>query len=182
MLSINLNNIEFYEQSTNRFIDVNLGIVKLEHSLLSVSKWESIWEVPFLDSVPKTKEQEISYIRQMIIGKDDTLVVNVLATNYKKPIFDYINSKQTATVIRHIDDGRQKRSRHVVTSELIYYWMIAYSIPIELEKWHLNRLLTLIEICHIKSDPKANKMSHMDSAKYRMKLNEERKKAFGIKR
>lgn len=177
MLQLNIaTTAESYDEATSQFVPADGVVVKLEHSLVSVSKWESRWEIPFLGERPKTDEQVLDYVRMMFSGGDfpESLITSFKESHFNE-IKDYINSKQTATWFReekHPDTGE------VVTSELIYYWMIALGIPFECENWHLNRLLTLIKVCNIKNAPK-KKVSQRDSAAQRKALNDQRRKELG---
>ena len=174
MLSIHIKERELFDERTSEFITVNGGTLKLEHSLVSISKWESKWKIPFLSKEKKTKDQIDDYIRCMSVNGDPDLnIIASISSEDKNRIIDYIEEKQTATRFSILDDKRNIHS-DVVTSELIYYWMIEYQIPHEYEKWHLSRLLTLIEICNRKnSTPK--KMSQAEIMARNKALNAERK-------
>lgn len=126
-------------------------ILSLEHSLISISKWESKWCKPFLHS-EKTEEEIMDYIKFMTLTPNvDPKIYNRLTTENVEQIKNYILAPMTATTFS--DDKTKKPNRDIVTSELIYYWMIALNIPVEFEKWHINRLLTLIRVCEIKNSP-----------------------------
>ena len=174
MLSIHIKERELFDERTSEFITVKGGTLKLEHSLVSISKWESKWKIPFLSKEKKTKEQIDDYIRCMSVNGDpDPNLIASISSEDKNRIIDYIEEKQTATWFANLDNKRNIHS-DVVTSELIYYWMIEYQIPHEYEKWHLSRLLTLIEICNRKnSTPK--KMSQAEIMARNKALNAERK-------
>ena len=154
----------------------------LEHSLLSVSKWESIWCKPFLANKDKTVEEFLSYVECMTITP-----VNVNPEVYKRipksefdRVNDYVNNPSTATTFSDPKGGFGRGE--VITSEIIYYWMTALNIPFECQKWHLNRLLTLIRVCEIKNDPKSQKkMTANEIRKNNDKLNEMRRKAMHSK-
>lgn len=124
--------------------------LNLEHSLISISKWEAKWHIPFLSS-NKTEEQTLHYIKCMTInqGINDS-VYDYLTPDNIKDISEYINDPMTATTVK---DTGGKKNREIVTSELLYYWMIALNIPFECEKWHLNRLMQLIAVCNAKNTP-----------------------------
>ena len=174
MLSIYIKPRELFDERTSEFITVKGGTLRLEHWLVSISKWESKWKIPFLSKNNKTKDQIDDYIRCMSInGEPDQNLIASISTEDKNRIIDYIEENQTATWFSKLDDKRNHQSE-VVTSELIYYWMIEYRIPHEYEKWHLSRLLTLIEICNRKnSTPK--KMSQAEIMARNRALNAERK-------
>lgn len=158
MLHIEVNGGEFFNEDTNEFFIVKPQKLVMEHSLLSVSKWESKWKKPFLSDDKKTFEENMDYIRMMTITPNvDPLLYKCLTPKNMDAIRAYIHDPHTATTIKK-NDKSNRRSR-TITSELIYYWMVANNIPSEYEKWHLNRLLTLIKICSIENNPKKKKMS-----------------------
>lgn len=146
----------------------------LMHSLISISKWEAKWQKPFLGREEKTPEQLLDYIKCMTINKVDPSVYNRLTQENIKEINEYIEAPMTATTFH---DRGGPPNREVVTSEVIYYQMIALHIPVEFEKWHLNRLMTLIKVCAIKNDPNPKKVPKADLARQRSKLNAQRRKA-----
>lgn len=156
--------------------------ITLEHSLVSVSKWESKWHKPFLSSDKKTQEELIDYIRCMTLTQNinDDVYYFLSPENYKE-VNDYIENSMTATTF---NDNRINtaipRKKEVLTSEVIYYWMVSYQIPIECQKWHLNRLITLIRVCNIKNDS-GKKMSKRDSAMSNKALNDARRKKFNTR-
>ena len=143
---------EYYNSNTKEFISIPEQRLRLKHSLVSVSKWEAKWKVPFLSKKPKTREQSVDYIKLMTITQNvNPLVYDFLPDNVMAKIQEYIDDPMTATVIKtQPKPGGQK----VITSEVIYSWMVSYNISKEYEKWHLNRLLTLIEILKIENSPK----------------------------
>lgn len=150
MLEITIPEHELYNEATNEFLTVKSQTIKLEHSLVSISKWESKWKKPFLDQKKKTREETIDYIRCMTITQNvDPLVYSALSSDNINAVAKYIEDSQTATWFT--EDHKPKGQREVTTSELIYYWMVAFNIPMECQKWHLSRLLTLIRICNIKN-------------------------------
>jgi len=152
MLTIKIPDSEIFNEDTSEFIRVKGTTLQLEHSLVSISKWESKWCKPFLGSSTKTNEEMLDYIRCMSINSNapDELFYS-LGKNELDMISDYISAEMTATTFRK--DQVTRGSREIVTSELIYYWMISMNIPFECQKWHLNRLLTLIRVCSIKNTP-----------------------------
>ncbi len=170
---------EFFNSETNEFYTIKSTTFKIEHSLVAISKWEAKWHVAFLDDkVEKTNEMMIDYIRCMTISQNvDPNIYYYLPQSVMKEINDYIEDPMTATTFN--DFNRQHGGRgEFVTNEIIYYWMIAQNIPLECEKWHLNRLMTLIRVCSEKNkDPK--KMSKRDVLNRNRALNEARKRASG---
>lgn len=158
MLQITVEGGEFFDEEKEEFVEVKPRKLSLEHSLLSLSKWEAIYKKPFLDKSDKTPEEYLGYIKCMTITQNvDPLLYKCLSQKNLSDIKDYIDDPHTATTIK--DTRPRPAGRRAITSELIYYWMVANRIPTEYEKWHLNRLLTLIRICSIENDPKKQKMS-----------------------
>lgn len=155
-LIIEIDEKEIFNEEDGSFTVLKSQTVKLEHSLISLAKWESIYERPFLsagDSDKRRGEDVSTYIKCMVIGSYPDIVYDVLISEYYRYIEEYIKAPNSATVINRVRDGRPP-SRIFITSELIYYWMIRFSIPFEAQRWHLNRLLTLIDICNIKESNK----------------------------
>lgn len=152
--------------------------ITLEHSLVSLSKWESIHEKPFFSKDPMNAEETISYINQMIRGEIPPGDWHKqLKPEHFQQVTEYINSKQTATWFR--EDTSQAKSSEIVTNELIYYWMIGFQIPFKpCEDWHLNRLMTLIKIAGVKQS-KPKKMSRQQQAEEYRRLNAERRAQLG---
>ena len=150
MLEIELPEREMFNEQTNEFVTIKQQTLQLEHSLLSLSKWESKWKKPFLDAEDHTREETLDYIRCMTINSHvDPIVYEYIPFDKYMQIKEYIADTHTAT---RIYDRRPHKGgvKETTTSELIYYWMIYFGIPFECQKWHLNRLLTLIRICGIK--------------------------------
>ena len=149
----------------------------MEHSLVSLSKWESIHEKPFLTEHEKTSEEILSYIEIMILTPN--VPKNILERFSKEDfikINSYLQSKQTATWFS--ETKMTPKSREAITAELIYYWMLSLNIPIECENWHLNRLFTLMKICSLKNQ-KPQKMSRREMAERNRELNARRKAQLG---
>lgn len=179
MLQIVIPGGEQFDEEKMEFI--NLGrdtVLQLEHSLVSLSKWESKWQKPFLSS-SKTKEETLDYIRCMTLTQNvKSEVYSRLTIQNLNEINDYINSPMTATTF--YDERMGKKNKEIITSELVYYWMIALQIPFECQKWHLNRLLTLIHVCNIKNQP-PKKMSKKEIMSRNAALNEARRKQLNSK-
>lgn len=167
---------EGWDEEKEEFVTPKTQVLQLEHSLVSLSKWEAKWCTPFLSKREKTSEEIIDYIRCMTVTQNvDPEIYYHLTSDNILAINDYIDSPMTATTFG--DDKQARGNREVVTSELIYYWMIALNIPSEYQKWHLNRLLTLIKVCNVKNAP-PKKMSKGDTARRNAALNAARKKQF----
>jgi len=152
MLQIVIPEREFFDQEKQMFFYLKEQKLTLEHSLISISKWESKWKKPFLDRADKTPEESADYIRCMTVGKEiDPTQLMFIPQEIYRQINEYIADSMTATWFS--DQRKKQNTSQVVTSELVYYWMIAFHVPIECEKWHFNRLLTLIKICELKNAP-----------------------------
>lgn len=176
MLRIKIKETELFDEKTSTFHKIPSQTLTLEHSLISISKWESKWHKPFLDEKPKTIEEETDYIRCMTVKDEaDPMVYQSLTMAQRRQINDYINDSMTATWFNERD--KKGKSRKVITSELIYYWMVALQIPFECEKWHLNRLLTLVRVCNIENSPK-KKMNKKDALAQRRSLNAARRQKY----
>ena len=168
---------ELYDESENEFITVGPRIVRFEHSLLSVSKWESIWRKPFLDDESKSIKETRSYFRCMAIDDISDTELDLIMLNHFSELNDYIETPQTATTINRRPGGRGSSS--IVTSELIYYWMFSSGIPAEpCETWHLSRLITLIEVFGVKNSPK-KKMPKSEVSKMYRAMNAQRRAQLG---
>ena len=153
MLYITIPATELWDELNQEFIITKATTLQLEHSLVSISKWEAKWQKPFLTKEPKTSEEILDYIKCM------TLTQNVNPSTYERlsyqnvtEINNYVESAMTATTITERNKNKAGNTE-LITSELIYYWMIALNIPFDCQKWHLNRLLTLIRVCNIKNQP-----------------------------
>ena len=171
MLEITLKEEEFYDEATNRFFDLPAETFHLEHSLTSLSKWESIHKKPFLSAEEKTREESLSYIECMCLTPGVTRKsLRRISDKDMDLINYYISDQKTATSIRRQRGG----SREIITAEIIYYWMVALTIPFEAADWHLSKLLTLIEVCSIKNQPK-KKMGRSEALSRQRALNAQRR-------
>lgn len=179
MLTITVPAAEMFDDRTQEFLTYSEQTLQLEHSLLSLSKWESKWCKPFLDSGEKTIEETIDYIKCMTINKNvpDEVYSRLSNANIQE-INKYIEAPMTATTFYERDP--KKGPKEIVTSELIYYWMIALTIPMECQKWHLNKLLTLIRVCNIKNSP-PKKMSRREIMSRNAALNASRRSKLNTK-
>lgn len=179
MLQITVPTSECWDDSKQEFVEVKGGVLKLEHSLVSISKWESKWCKSFLNTNEKSIEETIDYIRCMTLTQNvDPNIYNNLSNKNIEDIKNYINAPMTATVFYNTENSSS--NREVVTAELIYYWMIAYNIPFECQKWHINRLLTLVRVCGIKNNP-PKKMSRGEIMRRNAALNAQRRKQMNTK-
>lgn len=173
MLQLHIEGGELFDESTSSFIDVKSQTISLEHSLLSISKWESKWKKSFLWTTDMTPDEAIDYVRCMTVTSNvDPLLYKFLNNEHIDKIQKYIDDPMTATTFAK-QEGSPQRGRQKITAEVIYYWMIALNIPFECQKWHLNRLLTLIRVCDIKNSPK-KKRSKNAFLKDRSALNAQR--------
>ena len=182
MLPITIPEQEMFDEEKQEFIQVPRTTLKLEHSLVSISKWEAKYKKPFISKNKndvKTREQTIDYIRFMTLTQNVNPEVYYGLTNENiQAIIDYIDDPMTASHVNEIDD--KKRSNEAITSELIYWWMTALRIPWEAQKWHLNRLLMLIRIGNVKSQP-PKKMSKAAILARNRKINDERRRKYNTK-
>lgn len=165
------------------YVDIKKTSFKIEHSLISIRKWESKWHKPFLLNKEKTKEEMVDYIKCMTISsaniKDE--VYEWIPNDVMAEISSYIENPMTATWFNDNGTiGAQKTKSEVITAEIIYYWMIALSIPVEFEKWHLNQLLTLIKVVSIKSGDN-QKLDKKTAAQQRAALNAARRAKYKSK-
>lgn len=178
MLSIVVPEREYYDEDKNEFIHSKETTLQLEHSLVSLSKWESKWNKPFLSSKDKTDEEILDYIRCMTITQNvDPSVYLRLSKKNVEQIVNYINLPMTATTFSDRENGKKGE---IITAEIVYYWMISLNVPFECQKWHLNRLLTLIKVCSIKNTP-PKKMSKNEILNRNRALNASRRRALGSK-
>ena len=169
-------NEEGWDEEKQEFVMPKTVTLQLEHSLISLSKWESKWCKAFLSKGEKTYEQTLDYIKCMTITKNvDEEVYSRLTRANIDAINKYIEAPMTATHFYSDETKKKTGTKETITSELIYYWMIALQIPVEFEKWHLNRLLTLIEVCNRKNQP-PKKRSQREIMSRNAALNAARKK------
>lgn len=187
MLKITIPAREWWDENKQEFIYTKEKVLQLEHSLISISKWESKWEKPFLDprpdSPPKTREETLDYIRCMTLNQNvDRDIYRELTNDNIKEVNEYINAKMTATWFSNGDPLKKTSSGRmsVITSEVIYAWMVQYGIPAEYQKWHLNHLLTLIRVLNdFNTEPK--KMSKGELMRRNASLNAIRRKQLNTK-
>lgn len=178
MLQLDIPSSEYFDEATSRFIRTPSYTINLEHSLFTVAQWEAKWKKPFLSKTEHTSEETLDYVRFMSLDPSTpeeafSRIGNAELTQ----IIEFINSPQTATEFKEIP-GQKKTSRNIITSEIIYNWMVGLQIPFEAEHWHLNRLVTLIRVIDNKNAPK-KKMSQADIRAEQSRLNAERRARFG---
>ena len=178
MLKLIVPSKELFDDKTQEFITPKEYELQLEHSLVSLSKWESKYKKPFLTKENKTTEETLDYIRCMTITQNiDPMIYISLSKELIDSVSSYIDDDMTATTFPK-EKGSLKKE--IITSEIIYYWMVTFNIPFECQKWHLNRLLTLIKVCSIKNQPKKKRSSKEISAENKA-LNEARLAAYNTK-
>ena len=176
MLKLTIASIEQYDEAKNEFAYSKEHVLQLEHSLVSLSKWESKWNKPFLSKEDKTIDETLDYIRCMTMTQNvDSSVYDLINNYHVQQVREYIELPMTATTFNKHD---RTVNREVITAEIIYYWMITMNIPFECQKWHLNRLLTLINVTNIKNNP-PKKTGAKDLARRNSALNAARRKSLG---
>ena len=180
MLQITIPAKELWDESRERFITIKEQRLQLEHSLVSLSKWESKWNKPFLSTESRTLEETKDYVRCMTITQNvDPMVYEFITDDVIEQVNEYINAKMTATWFNEKKTGKPNNEQ--TTSEIIYYNMISLNIPFECQKWHLNRLLTLIRVCDIKNNPNPKKMSRKEILSQNAAINEARLRKLNTK-
>lgn len=177
MLDITIPDSEVYDEEGNKFFTVRGTTLRLEHSLVSLSKWESEHKKPFLSRKQMTREETLSYIKCMTITQNvDPVIYSIIPESLFEEVANYIEHPMTATTFSKEEAKKKATNTEIITSEIIYYWMIALQIPVEFQKWHLNRLLTLINVCNLKNQPK-KKMNRSDVYARNKALNAARRRA-----
>ena len=179
MITIHIPETELYDSNANEFYTVKDQVLTLEHSLVSLSKWESKWHKAFVDNEKKKSEETLDYIKCMTVSPKtvDPHVYYAIPPAELKRVQEYIDDPMTGTTFSSNEPGAKAGNKNKkITSEEIYYQMVAYGVPFECEKWHLNRLLTLLRICGIKNNPQ-KKMGKGAIMSQNRALNEARRKA-----
>lgn len=178
MLQITIPATELWDERINEFVKVKEQTLQLEHSLVSLSKWESKWNKPFLTKNEKSYEETMDYIKCMTLTRNvDPITYQYLSNENIRQINEYIEAPMTATTFSNTGKKSGNLNGEQITSELIYYWMVALNIPFECQKWHLNRLITLIQVCNIKNSP-PKKMSRRAIMNQNSALNAARRKKY----
>lgn len=179
MLTIVVPGIEYWDEKNEEFINEKEQTLQLEHSLISISKWEQKWKKAYLTNRQKTNEELIDYIRCMTLTQnvDPSIYTRLTEKNFEE-IDAYISDPMTAVYFP--EDKNKAPSREKVTNEVIYYWMFSFGIPYECRKWHLNQLLALIKVCSMKNAP-AKKRSAKEIARENAAINAARRKQFNTK-
>lgn len=176
MLSLPIYGPESYDSVNDRFTHAELFRLELEHSLVSLSKWESKFEKPFLGEGEKTEAELLWYINAMHQGDELPEDLHLYLTDdHVRQVNEYINAKMTATWFSEVDD---KKNKEVITAEVIYYWMVSLQIPFECQSWHLNRLMTLVRVINEKNAP-PKQLSREQIMERNRRLNEERQRKYG---
>lgn len=181
MFEITIPATEQWDSKERKFVYTKEQTLRLEHSLVSLARWESKWCKPFLNDKGLTREETLDYIKCMTITQnvsDD--VYNSLTPKHISQIFKYIQAPMTATYFTENTKGKSRSNSEQITAEIIYYWMIALNIPMECQKWHLNRLLTLVRVCNIKNQP-PKKMSKREILSRNAALNAARRQQLNTK-
>ena len=179
MLPITIPGVELYDEKNGEFVKTKDTTIHMEHSLISLSKWEEKWNKPFFSKEEKTYEETIDYFRCMTLTQNvDPNIYNCLTNENVEEIKKYIDAPMTATTFSKREDS--KFNREIITAEIIYYWMISLQIPVEFQKWHLNKLLTLIRVCNVKNQP-PKKRSRRDILSSNSAINAARRKQMNTK-
>ncbi len=183
MLPLHIPETEFYNEETNEFITIKEQTLKLEHSLISISKWEEKYCKPFISKDKKTLEETLYYIKCMTIGNVDDRVYLCITDEMIEKINEYIENPRTATKFFDLRTGKDSGGKRysTITSEEIYCSMVMGNIPESFSKWHISRLIALIRLVGMKSDPKAQKMNRKEHGIWQHELNKARRKKWNTK-
>lgn len=172
MLTLIIRGDEYFDETTNEFLTVGDRKLVLEHSLASVSKWEAIYNRAFLSPAPKSAEEHFAYLQCMVLAPEDSHeLLNKLTREQLEQITEYMSSRQSGTWFP--SEPASQGGTESITAELIYHWMFEFNIPLELQNWHLTRLMTLIRVCSMKRG--GNKKLPRNTAAQRRELNAARR-------
>lgn len=177
MFVLNIKEKVLWNEKDQEFVTISPYTIKIEHSLLSIRKWESKWHKPFMTQTQKTQAEQKDYVRCMTIGYElPEEVYATLDAQEMNEVFTYMNEPMTATWFSENDQkqAKSKMGSETVTYEIVYYWMSKLNIPYDCEKWHINSLMTLIKVSMLKEQP-SKKMSKRDVMSQNRALNEQRK-------
>lgn len=179
MLTIIVPDKEWFDEDTEQFVSIKGAVLQMEHSLIALSKWESKWKKSFLDKLDSlTPEEMIDYFRCMSINsKADPSVYAAIWNDFelRNKVMDYINDSMSAVKFKEDKEGPHSSIKDSLTSDIIYYWMVANQIPFDCEKWHVNRLISLVRICGIKNNAGNKTMSKADLMRRNKDLNSARR-------
>lgn len=175
MLELYIPDSDFFDEETSEFITVKGGLFKFEHSLYSMSLWEAKYKKSFLELKQYTNDELTDYTIFMCQTRLDPLLVT---TGVTRQVLEYIADSRTATRIQNGNTRQAKTT--VLTSEVIYSMMVAYNVPFETQHWHLNRLMTLLQVISIRQSPQKKK-STQEVYEENHKLNEQRKQQLKTK-
>ena len=170
MLSLHLQACRVFDERTQEFLQYPAATLRLEHSLISIQRWESKWHKSYLSSKGFTMEEFLDYIRCMSLDPNVGEDIGLRLTREQfMEIRAYMENSMTATTFSNL---KKEKNAPIITAEIVYYWMTAFNIPFECAKWHINQLLTLIQVCSIKNNPKkgggdANRASWIEENKAR---------------
>lgn len=179
ILRLRVPSVELYDDAKEEFVNTKEYNLSLQHSLISIAKWESRWTKPFLETENKTLEETLDYVKCMTITQNvPDVAYEYLSEEVLNKIKEHIKAPMTATTIAKQSGGGN--NKEIVTAEIIYYWMVALDIPMECQTWHINRLLTLINVCNIKNNP-PKKMGKQDAMAQQRRLNQQRKEQMQTK-
>ncbi len=178
MLQITIPSAELWDEHNNIFVHTKAQTIRMEHSLVSVSKWETKWHKPFLSDEKKTREEMLDYYRCMTITQNvDPDFYNFIPYDKVNEIDAYIEDSASATVFYDHDGNKMPHRKERITSEKIYSWMVTLNIPFECQTWHLNRLMNLIRYCQA-ANQSPKKRSQKEIIQDYAKINAANRKRF----
>lgn len=166
-------------------LQINDVYLRFEHSLVSLSEWEQEYEKPFYSSKTvdnRTEKEMVSYFEYMLIsGIEYRPLVRLASPEQMLALTHYINKGSTATTVKEM--AQKAGPNETPTSELMYYWLVAFKIPFKpTDEWHLHRLLMLVKVCGAKSTPSGrNKVNKRELAMSMREINEQRLRDLGTK-